>query len=71
MKKIISLVLVICCLFFTACSNADGVIGGSDGPTSVIVGEKDQWGIRMYAQDVTPTGLTLKIEQSGGNPTGS
>jgi len=31
----------------------------------------DEWGIRLWADDVTPKGLTLKIEQSGGNPSGS
>ncbi len=31
----------------------------------------DKWGITLYAEDVTPKGLTLKIEQFGGNPTGS
>ena len=25
----------------------------------------------LYANDVTPTGMTLKIKQSGGNPSGS
>ncbi len=31
----------------------------------------DEWGITLYADDVTPRGLTLKIEQFGGNPSGS
>ncbi len=31
----------------------------------------DKWGVYLYADDVTPTGLTLKIEQFGGNPSGS
>ena len=31
----------------------------------------DKWGIYLYAEDVTSTGLTLKIEQYGGNPSGS
>ena len=30
----------------------------------------DKWGITLYAEDVTPKGMTLKIEQFGGNPTG-
>ena len=30
----------------------------------------DKWGLNLYAEDVTPTGLTLKIEQFGGNPSG-
>ncbi len=30
----------------------------------------DKWGITFYFDDLTPTGLTLKIEQFGGNPSG-
>lgn len=30
----------------------------------------DKWGISFYADDATPTGMTLKIEQFGGNPSG-
>ncbi len=32
--------------------------------------EADRWGITLSAEDVTPTGLTLIVTQSGGNPTG-
>ena len=31
----------------------------------------DKWGITLYADDVTSKGMTLKIEQFGGNPTGT
>jgi len=31
----------------------------------------DKWGITLYAEDVTPKGMTLKIEQFGGNPSGT
>jgi len=31
----------------------------------------DKWGLSLYADNVKPTGLTLKIEQFGGNPSGS
>lgn len=31
---------------------------------------EEVWGIRLRVADVTPTGLTLIYEQSGGNPTG-
>ncbi len=31
----------------------------------------DKWGITLYADDVTPKGMTLKIEQFGGNPSGT
>lgn len=30
----------------------------------------DEWGLNLYAEDVTPTGLTLKIEQFGGTHSG-
>ena len=41
MKRIITLSLIMCCLLLTACDNASiGVIGGADGPTSIIVGEQ-------------------------------
>lgn len=30
----------------------------------------DKWGLTLYADDVTKTGMTLKYEQFGGNPTG-
>ena len=31
---------------------------------------EEVWGIRLRVADVTPAGLTLICEQSGGNPTG-
>ncbi len=31
----------------------------------------DKWGITLYTDNVTPKGLTLKIEQFGGNPSGT
>ena len=31
----------------------------------------DKWGITLYADDVTPKGMTLKIVQFGGNPSGT
>jgi len=41
MKRIITLSLLMCSLLLTACDNASiGVIGGADGPTSIIVGEQ-------------------------------
>ena len=42
MKRIITLTLIMCSLLLTACDNASiGVIGGADGPTSIIVSEKN------------------------------
>lgn len=31
----------------------------------------DKWGLQLFAEDVTPTGLKLKFEQFGGNPSGT
>lgn len=46
MKKILALTVVGCCLILTSCNNTDvGVIGGEDGPTSIIVsGDKKATG---------------------------
>ncbi len=30
----------------------------------------DKWGLSLYADDVTKTGITIKFEQFGGNPAG-
>ena len=48
MKKI--LILSLCCIFLTACGNdkSIGIIGGADGPTSIIVSEKGEK--KMYQQ---------------------
>lgn len=41
MKRIITSTLIMSCLLLTACNNASiGVIGGADGPTSIIVSEQ-------------------------------
>ena len=39
MKKIVCIISVILCIFLTACGDATsvGVIGGADGPTSIII----------------------------------
>ena len=42
MKRIITLTFIMCCLLLTGCDNASiGVIGGADGPTKIIVSEKE------------------------------
>ena len=63
---------LLCSLLLSACNNASvGVIGGADGPTSIIVSNGgDKWGLTLRAENVTKTGMTLKIEQFGGNPDG-
>lgn len=50
MKKIVCIISVILCIFLTACGDATsvGVIGGADGPTSIIIAEKGEK--TMYQQ---------------------
>ena len=41
MKRDFMLIIMLCCVMLTACnSKSIGIIGGADGPTSVIVAEK-------------------------------
>ena len=44
MKKILCIILAILCIFLTACKDAAsiGIIGGADGPTSIIVSKKGE-----------------------------
>ena len=50
MKKILCIISTILCIFLTACGDATsiGIIGGADGPTSIIVSEKGEKA--MYEQ---------------------
>ena len=50
MKKILCIISSVLCIFLTACGNDSsiGIIGGADGPTSVIVSEKGEKS--MYEQ---------------------
>ena len=53
MKKILCIISAIFCIFLTACGNDSsiGIIGGADGPTSIIVAEK---GEKTMYQQITP-----------------
>ena len=53
MKKILCAMLAILCILLTACGNDSsiGIIGGADGPTSIIVAEK---GEKTMYQQITP-----------------
>ena len=44
MKKLYVLISILLCIFLTACGNdkSIGIIGGTDGPTSIIVEEKGE-----------------------------
>ena len=50
MKKILCIISAILCIFLTACGDdrSIGIIGGADGPTSIIVSEKGEK--EMYQQ---------------------
>ena len=50
MKKIVCIISAILCILLTACGNDSsvGIIGGADGPTSIIVAEKGEKA--MYQQ---------------------
>ena len=52
MRKILCIASAISCMFLTACNSASiGIIGGADGPTSIIVADKGEKA--MYEQ-ITP-----------------
>ena len=53
MKKILCIITILLCILLTACGDATsiGIIGGADGPTSIIVAEKGEKA--MYEQ-ITP-----------------
>lgn len=50
MKKLLCIILGFYCILLTACGNASsiGIIGGADGPTSIIIAEKGEK--TMYEQ---------------------
>ncbi len=63
MKKIFCIISALICIFLTACGNDNsiGIIGGADGPTSIIISEKGEKA--MYEQ-ITPE-EAKKIMDSG------
>ena len=63
MKKILCIISAILCIFLTSCGDdtSIGIIGGADGPTSIIVAEKGEK--TMYEQ-ITPE-EAKKIMDSG------
>ena len=50
MRKILCIISAVLCIFLTACGNDSsiGIIGGADGPTSIIIAEKGEKA--MYEQ---------------------
>ena len=53
MKKILCIISAVLCIFLAACGNDSsiGIIGGADGPTSIIIAEKGEKA--MYKQITT------------------
>ena len=50
MKKLLCIISAVLCIFLTSCGDATsiGIIGGADGPTSIIIAEKGEKA--MYQQ---------------------
>ncbi len=68
MKKLV-IPFILMSMILSGCpqSTSIGIIGGADGPTSVIVSKKPREtdrddGVTLYAKDVTSKGLTLVFE---------
>ena len=63
MRKILCIISAVLCIFLAACGNDSsiGIIGGADGPTSIIIAEKGEK--TMYEQ-ITPE-EAKKIMDSG------
>ena len=63
MKKLLCIISAVLCIFLTACTDATsiGIIGGADGPTSIILSKKGEKA--MYEQ-ITPE-EAKKIMDSG------
>lgn len=52
MKKFVTFMILALCLLLASCDDADiGIIGGADGPTKIIVSEKNDNMKRMYDVD--------------------
>ena len=48
MKRILALVVIVCSALLSSCDSVSiGIIGGSDGPTSVIVAENEEKTINL------------------------
>lgn len=64
MKRLLCVISALVCIFLTVCGNDSsiGIIGGADGPTSIIVAGK---GEKIMYQQITPN-EAKKIMESGG-----
>lgn len=48
----------------------NGTTEDTEGLAGLQTLEVNEWGLTLYAEDVTPTGLTIVCTQSGGSPSG-
>ena len=76
------IIALICVLLLAGCGKVDNhdIIGGADAPTDMYISGNldvqyesktiDKWGVYLTPYDVTPQGMTVCIEQFGGNATG-
>jgi len=65
MKTLLCILTIMICILLTSCTNDKdiGIIGGADGPTSIIISEKGEKA--MYEQ-ITPEDAK-RIMDSGEN----
>ncbi len=70
MKKVLCIISILLCIFLTSCGNAVsiGIIGGADGPTSIIVSQKGEK--EMYQQIAAEDALSklgyTNVKEFGG-----
>lgn len=57
---------LVCALAFTGCTLNENEAIDNNKDISNTITSHDNWGITLYAAKVTPKGLTIVCEQSGG-----
>ena len=69
MSKIFSLLVTVALIIVTLGINL--VMAAVNKTDNIVVSNTDPWGITVTAENITQTGLTYKITQSGGNVKGN
>lgn len=75
MKRYLTILLAVLCLFAAGCAKESPSATESDPATEVTEpvvqpSPPDEWGITLSVKSVTPASLTIVCTQSGGEPTG-